>query len=183
MEVLKKRSTATVICVVVCVISLLLGIHLSVNRQLGKLEDAFYNGVYSKDAGYTLPAIQMQLDERYNAAIGIISLIPSELASDLRNACNRLLEADSISEKAQANKDLQFAYEDMLLKIDISMFDERTLGGFNDYCSTMDNAQRLIGQSGYNEAVAEFEEDVLGSFPLSILRIPAFAGTPEYFGN
>ena len=53
----------------------------------------------------------------------------------------------------------------------------------NDYCSTMDNAQRLIGQSGYNEAVAEFEEDVLGSFPLSILRIPAFAGTPEYFGN
>ena len=183
MEVLKKRSTATVICVVVCVISLLLGIHLSVNRQLGKLEDAFYNGVYSKDAGYTLPAIQMQLDERYDAAIGIISLIPSELASDLRNACNRLLEAETLSEKYEANKALQAAYENVLQNVDASMFDERTLGGFNDYCSTMDNAQRLIGQSGYNEAVAEFEEDVLGSFPLSILRIPAFAGTPEYFGN
>ena len=183
MEILKKTSTAKVICIVVCIISLLLGVHLSVNRQLNKLEDAFYNGVYSKEAGYTLPSIQIQLDERYDAAIGIISLIPSELASDLRNACNRLVEADSISENAQANKDLQFAYEDMLLKIDISMFDERTLGGFNDYCSTMDNAQRLIETSGYNEAVMEFEAEVLGSFPLVILKNFAFIGTPEYFTN
>ena len=183
MEVLKKRPVAVTICVIVCIVSLLLGVHLSVNRRLGKLEDSFYNGVYSKDAGYTLPSIQQQLDERYNAAIGIISLIPSDLASDLRNACNKLIEADSISEKAQANKDLQFAYEDMLLKIDVSIFDERTLGGFNDYCSTMDNAQLLIERSGYNEAAAEFEEDVLGSFPLSILRYPAFAGTPEFFTN
>ena len=183
MEVLKKRPVAVTICVIVCIVSLLLGVHLSVNRRLGKLEDSFYNGVYSKDAGYTLPSIQQQLDERYNAAIGIISLIPSDLASDLRNACNKLIEADSISEKAQANQDLQFAYEDMLLKIDVSIFDERTLGGFNDYCSTMDNAQLLIERSGYNEAAAEFEEDVLGSFPLSILRYPAFAGTPEFFTN
>ena len=183
MEVLKKRPVAVTICVIVCVVSLLLGVHLSVNRRLGKLEDAFYNGVYSKESGYTLPSIQQQLDERYNAAIGIISLIPSDLASDLRNACNKLIEADSISEKAQANKDLQFAYEDVLLKIDISMFDERTLCGFNDYCSTMDNAQLLIERSGYNEAAAEFEENVLGAFPLSILRYPAFAGTPEFFTN
>ena len=183
MEVLKKRSTATVICVVVCVLSLLLGIHLSVNRQLGKLEDAFYNGVYSKDAGYTLPAIQMQLDERYNAAIGIISLIPSELAGNLRDACDWLLEAETLSEKYEANEALQAAYENVLQNVDASMFDERTLGGFNDYCSTMDNSQRLIETSGYNEAAEEFEDEILGSFPLSILKYPAFAGRPEYFGD
>lgn len=183
MSILKKTSTATVICVVVCIISLLLGVHLSVNRQLNKLEDAFTHGVYSKDAGYTLPSIQEQLDERYDAAIGIISLIPSELASDLRIACDMLLEAGSIPEKYAANTALQAAYEDMLANIDISVFDERTLGGFNDYCSTMDNSQRLIETSGYNEAAAEFENSVLGSFPLSILKYPAFAGSPEYFGN
>ena len=183
MEVLKKKPVSVTICVIVCIVSLLLGVHLSVNRQLGKLEDAFYNGVYSKEAGYTLPSIQQQLDERYNAAIGIISLIPSELASDMRVACDHLLEAGSISEKATANKTLQTAYEEMLLQIDISVFDERTLGGFNDYCSTMDNAQLLIERSGYNEAAAEFEKDVLGSFPLSILKYPAFAGTPEFFAN
>ena len=182
MEILKKRSTATVICVVVCIISLLLGVHLSVNRQLNKLEDAFYNGVYSKD-GYTLPSVQQQLDDRYDAAIGIISLIPSEFAADMRDACNWLLEAETFSEKYDANVALQAAYEDMLQSVDTSMFDERTLGGFNDYCDTMDNAQRLIENSGYNEAAAEFEDEILGSFPLSILKYPAFAGTPEYFEN
>ena len=183
MEILKKRTVASAICAVVCVLSLLLGVHLSTSRQLGKLEDAFYNGVYSKEAGYTLPSVQQQLDDRYNAALGIISLIPSELAADIRAACDMLIEADSISEKAAANDELQAAYEAMLLKIDVSAFDERTLGGFNDYCSTMDNAQLLIQRSGYNEAAAEFEEDVLGSFPISILKYPAFAGRPEYFGN
>ena len=183
MEALKKRSTASVICAVVCVISILLGVHLSVNRQIGKLEDAFYNGVYSKDAGYTLPSIQQQLDERYYAALGIISLIPSDLADDLRDACNLLADAETFSEKFDANTALQTAYEDMLLNVDASMFDDRTLGGFNDYCSTMDNAQRLIEQSGYNEAAKEFEADILGSFPISILKYPAFAGKPEYFGN
>ena len=183
MEALKKRSTATVICIAVCIISLLLGVHLSVGRQINKLEDAFYNGVYSKNAGYTLPSIQQQLDDRYDAAIGIISLIPLELASDMRNACDWLLEAETFSEKYDANVALQSAYENMLQSVDISMFDERTLGGFNDYCDIMDNAQRLIGQSGYNEAAAEFEDEVLSSFPLNILKYPAFAGEPEYFGN
>ena len=183
MEALKKRSTATVICVAVCIISLLLGVHLSVNRQLGKLEDSFYAGVYSKSAGYTLPSVQEQLDERYDAAIGIISLIPSEFASDIRDSCDWLLEAETFSEKYDANVALQAAYEDMLQNVDLSMFDERTLGGFNDYCNTMDNAQRLIENSGYNEAAAEFEDEVLGSFPLSILKYPAFAGRPEYFGD
>ena len=183
MSILKKTSTATIICVVICVLSLILGTHLSAGRQLNKLEDAFTHGVYSKEAGYTLPSIQQQLDERYDAAIGIISLIPSELASDMRSACDMLLEAGSISEKAFANKTLQFAYEDMLLKIDPTFFDERTLGGFNDYCSTMDNAQLLIQRSGYNEAAAAFEEDILGSFPLSFLKHIAFVGTPEYFEN
>jgi len=181
MEVLKKRSVATVICVVVCVVSLLLGVHLSVNRQLGKLEDAFYNGVYAN--GYTLPSIQQQLDERYDAAVGIISLIPSDIGGEMREACNILIEAETLSEKYKANTELQLAYEEMLLNVDASMFDERTLGGFNDYCSTMDNSQRLIDTSGYNEAAAEFEDEVLGSFPLNILRYPAFAGKPEYFGD
>ena len=180
MSILKKTSTSTVICVVVCIISLLLGVHLSVNRQLNKLEDSFTHGVYSKEAGYTLPSIQEQLDERYNAAIGIISLIPSEHASDLRTACDSLLEAGSISEKFAANEALQNAY-DSLPAIDFA--DERTLEGFNDYCSAMENSQRLIKNSGYNEAAAEFEEDILGSFPLNILKYPAFAGKPEYFGN
>ncbi|MBQ8830124.1 MAG: hypothetical protein IJ017_00810 [Oscillospiraceae bacterium] len=181
MEVLKKRSTATAICIVVCIISLLLGVHLSVNRQLNKLEDAFYNGVHAD--GYAHPSVQQQLDDRYDAAIGIISLIPSELAGDLRDACDFLIEAETFSEKYDANEMLQAAYEDMLQSVDASMFDERTLGGFNDYCSTMDNAQRLIENSGYNEAAAEFEDDILGSFPLSILKYPAFAGKPEYFGD
>lgn len=183
MSILKKRSTAVLICIVVCVVSLLLGVHFSVNRQLNKLEKAFTHGVYSKEEKYTLPSIQEQLDERYDAAVGIISLIPTEFASDMRNACDQLLEAGSISEKAMANKALQFAYEDMLAKADSFIFDERTQRGFDDYCSTMENAQHLIGKSGYNEAAAEFEEKVLGSFPLNILKYPAFALSPEYFTN
>ncbi|MBQ4040084.1 MAG: hypothetical protein IJC91_03010, partial [Oscillospiraceae bacterium] len=172
MSILKKTSTAAVICVVVCIISLLLGVHFSVNRQINKLEESFTHGVYSKEAGYTLPSIQEQLDDRYNAAIGIISLIPSEQASDLRSACDHLLEAGSISEKAFFNKTLQYAFEDMLAKSDTFDFDERTQKGFEEYCSAMENAQRLIEKSGYNEAAAEFENEILGSFPLNILKYP-----------
>lgn len=183
MNTLKKRSTAVLICVVVCIASLLLGVHSSVNRQIGKLEKSFTHGVYSKEDKYTQPSVQEQLDERYNAAVGIISLIPKDQASDLRNACDRLLEAGSISEKAMANKGLQAAFEDMLAKSSSFDFDERTQKGFEEYCSTMENAQRLIGKSGYNEAAAEFEEKVLGSFPLNILKYPAFVSSPEYFIN
>lgn len=183
MSIFKKSATAKAICTVVCVLSLLLGIHLSVNRQLNKLDDSFENGVYSKESGYTLPSVQAQLDDRYNAALGIITLIPSDLADELRSACNELKIAETVNDKYKANVDLQNAYEAMLKEVDTASFDERTLTGFTGYCSVMENAQYLIESSGYNEAVAEFETDILGSFPLSILKYPAFAGTPEYFGN
>lgn len=183
MSILKKPAVARTICAAVCVLSLLLGIHLSVDRQLDKLEDSFENGVYSKDSGYTLPSVQAQLDDRYNAALGIITLIPSDLTDELRSACDKLIQAETINDKYKANDALQLAYDSVLKQVDTSAFDERTLTGFNGYCSIMENAQHLIENSGYNEAAAEFESDILGSFPLSILKYPAFADTPEYFGD
>jgi len=47
--------------------------------------------------------------------------------------------------------------------------------------STMQNAARVIRESGYNEAIRSFHQNVLGGFPASLLMQIVFVNPPELF--
>lgn len=186
MSILKKRSTAVVITILVIIIATLFGVHRSVGKQADKIEAQFYEGVYLKDEGYYQASIAGQLEVRESAALGLVSLasnydsLSSETKS-LRNARNELIEAESIEEKYLANEKLQKAYTalyDAFVAEDISA---REISGAEDYAYLMDAAQQLIKSSDYNSTVAEFINSDLRAFPVNILKHIAFCDYPEYF--
>lgn len=160
---------------------------MSIKRQIDKLEDGFVNGI--EYDGYRHPSISAQLEDRQNAALGIISIVSDydELAAEvaaLKDAREQLLDTgdEAIYDKYKANCALQKAYESLISAMDKITLDNRSKTAMDSYIDTMDGAQRLISDSGYNMAVSEFEREILGSFPINILKYPAFAGSPEYFG-
>ena len=186
-NILKKRSAAVVITVLVCAVSLLAGVHLSVGRQAKKIENAFETGVYYD--GYLHPAISDQLDDRQNAALGIITIASGyeELSAPtdgLRSARQQLLDAEdgTLYDKYAANEKLEAAYEKLMTAMDGVSLSDDNAAAMESYSATMEAAQNLISTSGYNLAVSEFNRDILGSFPVSILRYPAFVDAPEFFG-
>lgn len=186
-NILKKRSAAIAITVLVCAVSLLAGVHLSVGRQVRKIENTFETGVYYD--GYLHPAISVQLEERQNASLGIITIAASyeELsapADELRSARQQLLNAKdgTLYDKYAANENLENAYEKLMNATEGVSLSDNHAAALESYASTMDGAQSLISTSGYNMSVSGFNRDILGSFPVSILRYPAFVDTPEFFG-
>lgn len=187
MKILKNRSLSIIIAAVVCVLTLLIGVHLSIGRQVKAIENSFFTGV--EYDGYVHPSIADQLADRADAALGIISITSgygslSEETDDLRNAREQLLntDKDEIYRLYKANEELQKAYEKLLSAVGSAELDPSNEPAMESYTGTMDGAQNLIRSSGYNNAVSEFERSVLRSFPVSILRYPAFAGSPEFFG-
>lgn len=187
MKTLKNRPVSVIIAAAVCVITLLLGVNLSVGRQVKALENSFFTGV--EYDGYVHPSIADQLSDRADAALGIISITSgydslSKETDSLRNAREKLLntDKDAIYRLYTANEELQKAYEVLIDAAGTAELDPSALPALESYTNTMDGAQNLIRSSGYNNAVSEFERTVLRAFPVSILKYPAFADSPEFFG-
>ena len=188
MKILKNRSVSVIIAAVVCVITLLIGVHLSIGRQVKAIENSFFTGV--EYDGYVHPSIADQLADRADAALGIISITSaysslSDETDSLRSAREALLstDKDDFYGLYKANEELQKAYETLMSAIGSSAeLDESSAPAMESYTGTMGGAQNLIRSSGYNNAVSEFERTVLRAFPVSILKYPAFAGSPEFFG-
>jgi len=69
-KLLKKRSFAAVILVVVVVLSLFLGTNVSISRNVKRLDNMFTNGMKSSDGSYTKPSILSQCDASMDYAMG-----------------------------------------------------------------------------------------------------------------
>lgn len=191
MSTLKKRSSAIIVALVVIILGTLFGVHRSIGSETAKIETLFYKGVYLKDEKYTQPSIQSLLDERSTAALGLVTIGMkySEdqniqmLTDSLREARLQLLDAKTIWLKFAANEKLQGRYKTLYTALEQFSLDDNALSALQNYASTLDGAQGVIQKSDYNRMVSEFRNNVLGDFPVNILKNLAFVKYPEYFGT
>ena len=186
MTLLKSRKFCVPAAVILCIVSLLFGVHKSVAREVREIENSFYEGVYLEDENYTQPALSEQLSNRASAALGIITIAANyddmKTETDaLRDARNGLLEAESIPKKAYYNDKLENAYKAVGEKLSAASLDENEASALSDYAATMSGAMGVIEKSAYNASVSEFVNETMRAFPLNILKGISFCDTPDYF--
>lgn len=185
MALLKNRTFAVCLTLVICAAALLIGIGRSTSKQIAATRELFDTGVMGSES-YRLPSGAQQLESRSNAALGLLSLsaeLPeAEGASQsLRQAREELLAAKSLGDKAAANKKLTEACNGLLAQLKEAGLSDNQQAALESYESTLDNAQRLLDSCGYNEACRALEEDVLKHFPVRLLSLLGFNPRVEHF--
>ena|GEM_PF-292987 len=196
MRHLKKQPVAIFIALVLMTLSLVYGVNRSVGERATAVKEQFYHGVFDGQAGFYRPGIQGQLTQRTTAALRMLSigeynhredeaLVTAGL--DLHEA--RLHLIDLLAEGAtphvlfQADQDLALAalrYYALLHPLVVSAEGE-DLAALESAEHTMLGAARVIAESGYNEAVGLFNRNVMGRFPMNVLRSIVFVQMPELF--
>ena len=184
MELIKKRSTAFIVLIIVIIFGTLFGVHRSVGKETEKIEGQFYSGV--KLDNYTQASIGDMLDERIRNSMGAISLAANydELqieTESLRKAREKLISAHTIPEKYLANESLTDAAHAMRKALEQLPVSERDSEGFMMYLDDIESAKMVIDSSRYNTLVQEFYNHTLREFPLNILHRLAFCKYPDYF--
>lgn len=191
MAFLKKRSTAILVFAVVFILASLFAINRSLGEKAEEVRDQFADGVYDEVAGYKRSSIKSQLDVRAAASQNLIS-VGSRYAdaaaetSALRTARTELvngLEAKKMSPKYlfAANKSLQEAFDALDVKLRAVSLTSSQKTIVADSETRMQNAARVIGEAGYNEAVRGFDRKTLSRFPTNFLKTIAFLKEPELF--
>jgi hypothetical protein len=189
--VMVKKKSNRIILILIAVILILLAIYFGVNRSLGgKIEEAsaaFTNGVpSSSDNGIS---ISEQLKARIDASNNTQTIAAkyNDVLSEyqaLRFARNELydlwLAGDDLKAMHDANEELTRAFS-AVYDILYPLATPKQQGEINDYKSVMDNAQREIGESGYNAYIREFYDKVLDKFPANLLKYLCKAKPPQYF--
>ena len=142
----------------------------------------FYDGVYTT---YLEPSIQSRLESRLDASNGLASVsAPNEaLVNETKRllaARRALIEAETISEKAKANDELEAAYRACVEALEKAGLDEREQRIVNTCNDKMYGAQAAILKNPYNKKVAELRRE-LEWFPMSLLTKIVFAPSPQYF--
>lgn len=180
MKILKKRSTAVAFVIVAAVVCSLAGVKLSVSRLANKTEKTFYDGVDGETG------IQIYLDNACNEAKVIYytasEYLDEEYTDGLRNAYNTLYDAEAISEKHDCFEELveEAGAVELLLKTENSIpEDDRSY--LELHLKNMDNIRKMIESGSYNARVADFEQSVLNSFPVNVLKGILKLEAPEPF--
>lgn len=187
MEFFKKRQNAFAILAAVIVVFTLLGVHLSLNREVAKLDKMFTAGVSIEKESYIQPGIETHLQSRIKASLGLLTIAAnydglSDETEALSNARHALVGAVSIKQKYEANQKLEAAYMALASSLAAQDVTDGDLKAVATYVSNLSGAQKAIEVSAYNTKVTEYETGILGAFPVSILRGLAFPDSPEYFG-
>ncbi len=182
MSILKKRSAASTVLVVVVLLFTVIGMNRSVARAAAKTEKMFYEGVYLAGDDYTEKSIESQLNNRISAANGLLTLV-SDLESlsaetvALRSAREELIRADTIGKKYDANKKLESAYKALASAMPI---DIASTSAAKSYLSNLSGAQHVIERSAYNDEAKKTNDSLIGGvlYPLRFLIFTDFA---DYF--
>lgn len=198
MNFLKKRRNAFLIAAVIVILATLFGAYRSLGESSQEVSDTFYDGVYDSSLGYTLPSIYGQLQKRAASAMNMITIGVSyegdEAGSDtdsLRSARNELLDAMTGGDGPAVLFDLDTRlqesadalYDTLYLQLAASSDSGATsdMADLESDYDTLNNAARVIGESGYNEHVRAFNRSVLSVFPANLLKTVTFVRTPELF--
>jgi len=195
MKLLKKQPIALLITLLIVFVATFFGVNRSLGAEIRQAEDQFYSGVFDPAQNRVLSSIFGQLEQRATASLRILSIgehsHPNDAAlhgvgADLREARRMMIElltSGSPQALFQADQDLQLAVERYYAVLHplIQGAEGEDLEALESAYNTMENAARVITQSGYNEAIREFHRTVLGAFPTNVLMNFVFVSPPELF--
>lgn len=188
MKFLKNRGVAAVISAVIVVLSTLGNAHSDITELVYDVTSEYYGGHYDEDAGYYRPALYDQLQERTNAATGILSVCASypeldDAAQAFRAASDALYNSYTLHNEYYNNKQLDIAYNSLITEAENVSFSERDTQLLSEYRGNFEGAGRMIEQAGadYNNSVREFNSYISETFPANILSGITGVEMPELF--
>ena len=185
MNLSTNRFLAVIVLVCVVVIFTPIGVIRSVSALASDIEEGFYNGVYNDEEGYTEKSIQSHLDNRANAANGLLTLssqlgITDSAYNDLQSARYALIDSVTISDRFSANELIAKHSEEVYDLISGMELTEDQQQMLDYYMQTLRGAQTAIEGLSYNDTVSEFYDKTLKTFPVSLFS-PFLKTGPEYF--
>jgi len=159
MKLLKKRSFAILIVVVVVIASTLVGVYSSANRVTREIEAHFFDGFILED-GRPQASIYRHLSNAADAALSLATLMRNypeleDKADALITAQRDFLAAEDIFGKQLSTFAMQFAFsdlEDAALQADLT---ERDKDALRQLSSTFNGAITAISNSQYNAFLVE----------------------------
>lgn len=183
----KNAKLATLIVALVCVIATVFGAHRSVAAQGRKVEAAFYNGV--DGTGYSISEL---LTDRAEYADKLVSLAGQYEHAALANAAEACGNAAEDVRRAAGPEACEAANNELtncigaldlqLQTISLSELHERYR---SEYVTELASYNQKISHltADYNALVREFNEEILGGFPLGMLaRLTGVKPAEEYNG-
>jgi hypothetical protein len=172
MSLLKKRSTAIVLAVVLCAAALVLGNLRSVSKLSSGVTQMFYDGVIDEAQSYVRPSIDSQLRVCADAMLGRVTVARNYdnlrvKADALDDARVKLIEAKTVAGKSAAYGEMIEAFSDLYEDSTKTVLTERDIELLNDYGATLHGARTLIAQLSidYNEQVSNFPKNLFGIHP------------------
>ena len=178
MKLLKNPVIAVLLAVIIVLSSTFLSARIKLEKESDKITDGFYQGVVYN--GYKRKSISSQLKNYSGAVSGLVSIannygIATEEASGLNG--------ELLSSLSEAQSDISSIYR-YYSSLDTAVSAlERELSdaeGVKQYTGTIDGANSVIAESGYNESVYKY---ISGRGALEKFFI-TLTGTqlPEVFG-
>ena len=184
MKALKNPIVAILLAVILVVSSTFLSASSNLSKDAQKVTDGFYNGVTYD--GYKHTSIYSQLNNIIGAIDGMcsvaanngvnttaLSMAVDELKSSLSTMHNNI---GSVYLCYRAVCDQLTPFMNEMNSVSLS---ERESEGIQAYKDTVDNAQRVIEESGYNESVRNYRTS-LGTTASFFASVCGVTG-PEYF--
>ena len=165
MKQLQKNSVATLIFVVVVVLSILMSGHVKLNNEAQKVLDVFYYG--ERNDGLS---IYSDLDDLTKCTRDIISLTQkvvdpgTEELVILNKAVAAMQSADDPSEYYEAYSAILDVIDDVSALFVLYCQDDDLSMMFDDYAAIFTSKMSTIGYDPYNRYVREYEK-LLNQFP------------------
>ncbi len=179
-----RRLAAIILAVVICVFSGI-GVNRSLSSLSSDIEKTFYDGVYNDGEGYLEKSVQSHLDNKVDAANGLITVDQSPgaptVVEDLKEARYALMESKTIAEKYAADKLVTECSEKVYDALSAKELTDQQKKMLDYYITTIRGADNAISKLSYNEKVDEYYNKTLKSFPVSVFRFLISADGPEYF--
>lgn len=161
MKLLKNPVIAVLLAVIIVLSSTFLSARIKLEKASDKITDGFYQGVVYN--GYKRKSISSQLKNYSGAVSGLVSIannygIATEEASALNGELlSSLSEAQSdISSIYRYYSSLDTAVSALERELSDAELNERDAEGVKQYTGTIDGANSVIAESGYNESVYKY---------------------------
>ena len=180
MNLLKKRAVAIVIAVLVVLMSTVLSGSSGLKGAIRDVEMLYYEGVEAEEGHYLRPSIDSQMRIRHNTVNSMLGILSGYAELDaavqqLKTAKDHVYnnlgnyDRDTIEGMGWANQELETAITALQLAMEQVSFPEREKEMLETCLNDLAGAQRMIEQSGYNEAVREFNTTDMQRFPANML--------------
>ena len=188
MSILKKRSTAIVIFIIVVVLFSFLGCRRSLGKACRQAEEAFFDkSLLKAEGGYSAPADHLRncvdLTNRLLSVIGTDGewTEPYAAVKEARSALDEALAAKDIPAIGAANQALVGAVAQVEAAKNAGAPLAESYDDYDKIISDFHSAQAELDKSTYNDHILAFRDGVLTAFPASPLRHVTGVRAPETF--